>query len=55
MREERTRELLLVDPHAPGEFRINNTFRNMSSFYEVFKVSTNDKMYLAPEKRVKIW
>lgn len=46
---------LLVDPHAPAKFRINNSFRNMEVFYEVFGVQPPDKMYLPPSQRVKIW
>jgi putative endopeptidase len=29
--------------------------RNIPEFYEAFKVKATDSLYLAPEKRVKIW
>lgn len=47
--------VLTIDPHAPGKFRVNNSFRNMPAFYEVFDVGDTDKMYLDPSKRVHIW
>jgi putative endopeptidase len=29
--------------------------RNIPEFYEAFNVKPGDSLYLAPEKRVKIW
>jgi predicted metalloendopeptidase len=29
--------------------------QNLDSFYEAFNIKPGDKMYIAPEKRVKIW
>ena len=44
-----------TDPHSPGEFRANGVLGNHPDFYAAFGVKEGDKMYLAPEKRVKIW
>lgn len=55
MRDEMTLQFLMTNPHSPGEFRANNTVRNMDAFYETFAVNKNDEMYLEPEKRVNIW
>ena len=45
---------LATDPHAPTSFR-GNLVNNIDAFYEAFEVSPQDKMYIAPEKRVKMW
>lgn len=55
MRTEALRQLLLNDPHAPGEFRANNSVRNLAEFYEAFDVKKGDKLYLDPSERVDIW
>jgi len=51
--EERRR--LLSDPHSAGEFRVNGIVRNVDAWYDAFGVKPGDKLYLPPEKRVKIW
>lgn len=43
------------DPHSPGEFRVNGVVRNVDAWYDAFGVKPGDKLYLPPEKRVKIW
>jgi putative endopeptidase len=47
--------LLASDVHAPAELRANIQPRNFPEWYEAFAVTENDKMYIAPEKRVVIW
>ncbi len=54
-REEALRSQIAGDPHSPAKFRINGVVRNVPEFYEAFKVKPGDSLYLAPEKRVKIW
>ncbi len=54
-REESLRNQIASDPHSPAKFRINGVVRNVPEFYEVFKIKPTDSLYLAPEKRVKIW
>ncbi|SIO60553.1 putative endopeptidase [Singulisphaera sp. GP187] len=46
---------LAVDPHSPTEFRCNGVIRNMPEFYEAFGVKEGDKLYLPPDRRVRIW
>ena len=53
-REQALRQQVLTDPHSPGEYRAA-TVRNIDSWYEAFKVESGEKLYLAPEERVKIW
>ncbi|HNP33466.1 MAG TPA: M13-type metalloendopeptidase [Flavobacterium sp.] len=54
-REEAIRSQIAGDPHSPAKFRINGVVRNVPEFYEAFKIKPTDSLYLAPEKRVKIW
>ncbi len=54
-REGALREQLLTDPHSPAMFRVNGAVRNMDAWYKAFNVQPGDKMYLAPEARVRIW
>jgi len=53
--EGETRRRILSDVHSPGEFRVNGVVRNVDAWYQAFNVKPTDKLYLAPEKRVKIW
>ncbi|MFI6870233.1 M13 family metallopeptidase [Nocardia sp. NPDC050406] len=46
--------LLTQDPHAPGEFRCNQTVRNLAEFYSTFGVTESDKEWLAPDQRVTL-
>ena len=54
-RDEALRAQVGSDPHSPREFRINGVVRNVPAFYEAFDVKKDDKLYLSPEQRVKIW
>jgi len=54
-REEALRNQVASDPHSPSKFRINGTIRNVPEFYEAFHVKPGDSLYIAPDKRVKIW
>ena len=55
MRDQAMLERLKTDPHSPGEFRCNGTIVNVPQFYTAFDIKQGDKMFAAPEKRVKIW
>ena len=48
-------EQLGMDIHSPGEARVNAVVSCMDEFYEIYDVKETDKMYVAPEKRVKVW
>ncbi|MBF0694013.1 MAG: peptidase M13 [Flavobacterium sp.] len=54
-RDEALRNQIASDPHSPAIFRVNGIVRNIDEWYEAFNVKPGDKLYLAPEKRVKIW
>lgn len=44
-----------TDPHSPGYFRSFGPLVNMDAFYKAFDIKPGDKLYRAPEERVKIW
>jgi predicted metalloendopeptidase len=54
-REDELRKRLLTDPHSPGEYRANAIVANLPQFYAAFGVKPGDKMYRAPQDRVRIW
>ncbi|WP_251357977.1 M13 family metallopeptidase [Kangiella sp. TOML190] len=54
-RDEELRKRIKTDPHSPAEYRANGTVMNMPEFHQSFDVKPGDKMYKAPEDRVKIW
>lgn len=57
-KEKRTEKSMLSQlkggTHAPGRFRAQAP-RNHDAWYKAFDVKEGDKLYLAPEKRVRIW
>lgn len=54
-RDELAEQYLQIDPHSPAEFRTNGIARNVDMFYQAFEVGPNDKMWLDPNQRVRIW
>jgi putative endopeptidase len=54
-RDAETIRLLTTDSHAPGMFRANGPLTNMPEFYQAFDVKAGDKMYVEPEKRIRVW
>ncbi len=54
MREPQLRQRIATDGHAPGNFRAL-TVRNLDPWYSAFNVQQGEKLYLAPDKRVKVW
>lgn len=55
MRDEAMKNLIKTDPHAPGMYGAYMPLQNVDIFYEAFNIVEGDKMFLAPENRVKIW
>jgi predicted metalloendopeptidase len=53
-RDAALRQQIATDGHAPGQFRAL-TVRNIDAWYPAFNVQPGQKLYLPPEKRVKIW
>lgn len=47
--------LILTDPHSPARWRALLPPQQMQEFYDAFGIKEGDPMWLAKEKRVKIW
>jgi len=54
MRDEALRARVATDGHAPGNYRAL-TVRNIDAWYKAFGIKEGDKLYLAPDKRVRVW
>ncbi|HEU4496188.1 MAG TPA: M13 family metallopeptidase [Flavobacterium sp.] len=54
-RDEAIKNLVKTDPHSPGMYRAYLPLQNVDAFYDAFGIKKGDKMYVEPEKRVKIW
>jgi putative endopeptidase len=55
LREDRLRQLLVVDVHSPNEARVDVPVRNIDAFYQAFGVKPGDAMYVPPADRARIW
>jgi putative endopeptidase len=53
-RDAALRNAVLTDVHSPGRYR-TMTVRNLDAWYDAFAVKPEQAMYLAPDKRVKVW
>ncbi len=53
-REAALRQQVMTDSHSPGEYRAC-TVRNIDAWYGAFNVQAGEKLYLAPNERVRIW
>ncbi|MEQ1753685.1 MAG: M13 family metallopeptidase [Micropepsaceae bacterium] len=54
MRPEALRQRLINDGHSPAQFRAL-TVRNIDAWYKAFPIKQGDKLYLNPDKRVRVW
>lgn len=54
-RDEVLANQVLTDVHAPAFLRVNVPFTDVPEFYEAFHIKKGDKMWVDPDKRVKIW
>ena len=54
-REDMTRQLIASDPHSPDKARVDVVLPNVDGWYQAWNVKPGDKLYLAPDQRVRIW
>jgi putative endopeptidase len=54
-RDEVLANQILTDVHAPAFLRVNVPLTDIPEFYEAFHIKKGDKMWIEPNKRVKIW
>ncbi len=55
MRIENAIQQTKTDEHSLGRNRINGILPHIDAWYDAFGITPDDKMYIEPEKRVKIW
>ena len=48
------RQRLLTDPHSPSQQRAS-VVRNLDPWYAAYQPKPTQRLYLAPEQRVRIW
>jgi putative endopeptidase len=53
-RDATLQQRLITDPHSPSHFR-PYVVRNLDAWYKAFNVKPGEKLYLAPEQRIKLW
>jgi predicted metalloendopeptidase len=46
---------LITDVHSPAMFRVNNIVPHFQEWYDAFNISESDPLYIAPEKRLRIF
>ncbi|WP_338467994.1 M13 family metallopeptidase [Novosphingobium sp. ZN18A2] len=46
---------IATDPHSPGEVRAYAPLRNVDAWYKAWNVTPDEKLYIAPAKRARIW
>ncbi|MDE2561371.1 MAG: M13 family metallopeptidase [Sphingomonadales bacterium] len=46
---------IATDPHSPGEVRAFAPLRNVDAWYKAWDVTPDEKLYIAPDQRAKIW
>jgi endothelin-converting enzyme/putative endopeptidase len=54
IRDAALRRQIMTDSHAPGQYRAA-TVRNIDAWYPAFNLKPGEKLYLAPQDRVRIW
>jgi putative endopeptidase len=54
-REAAVRALVASDTHPPNGVRAEAPLRNVDGWYAAFNVVPGNKLYLAPDQRVRIW
>jgi predicted metalloendopeptidase len=54
VREATLRQQILTDGHAPSMYRAQ-AVRNIDGWYDAFHVTPDQKLFLAPEQRVRVW
>lgn len=44
-----------TDEHSLSRWRVNGILPHVEAWYDVFNITPDDKLYITPEKRVKLW
>jgi len=55
LRDEAMLSQVTDDPHSPPQYRADGASINSDGFHEAFATKKGDKMWKAPEDRIRIW
>jgi endothelin-converting enzyme/putative endopeptidase len=53
--ESAIRHVIKYGSHSPTPYRVNGVVQNIDAWYEAFGVHPGQKLFVPPEKRVRIW
>lgn len=53
--EKQIRNALVNDVHSQGEWRVKGALPHIEAWYTAFGITPEDKLYLTPEKRLRLW
>ena len=54
-RDSNLRTQVMGNVHAPAQYRVIGTTRNLDAWYDAFAIKSDDKYYLPPDKRITLW
>jgi putative endopeptidase len=55
VRDDAVRRQVVSDQHSPRQYRVNGVMRNIDAWYDAFKVKPEEKLFVDPKGRVRIW
>lgn len=55
IRPETEKVVVKSDVHSPASLRVNGTVAHIDSWYDAFNITPEDKLYVAPEARARVW
>ena len=55
IRDEEILRRTKTDVHSLSRWRVNGILPHVDAWYDAFGITDKDKMYVAPDKRVKLW
>ena len=55
IRPDALRGEIVSDEHAPDIDRVNGAVRNVDAWYDAWKVGPQNRLYIAPDQRARVW
>jgi len=55
IRDEEQLKRIATDPHSPGRFRADGATINADVFHDAFHTKPGDRMWKAPQDRLRLW
>ncbi len=55
IRDAEILRLTKMDEHSLGRWRVNGILPHIDAWYDAFRITAGDTMYIAPSERVRIW